>query len=164
MSAADKKKLDGITAGANMLKSDIVNNCTSTNTDKPLAANQGKVLMEKFNQLNSDKLDKSKLYKQLWYGEWTSGTITVPEISDYKLFMVVSSSYPIAMLGVRLWDTIHCQGTDLASQWSQRNFVATFDVSGNTLKNLETSMVDLGYNNSVSTRQTFPITHIIGLL
>ena len=54
MSAADKKKLDGITAGANMLKSDIVNNCTSTNTDKPLAANQGKVLMEKFNQLNSD--------------------------------------------------------------------------------------------------------------
>lgn len=144
--------------------SDIVNNCTSTATNKPLAAAQGKVLMDKYNQLNSDKLDKSKLYKQLWYGEWTSGTITVPEISDYKLFMVVSSSYPIAMLGVRLWDTIHCQGTDLASQWSQRNFVATFDVSGNTLKNLETSMVDLGYNNSVSTRQTFPITHIIGLL
>ncbi len=54
MSAADKKKLDGITAGANMLKSDIVNNCTSTNTDKPLAANQGKLLMDKYNQLNSD--------------------------------------------------------------------------------------------------------------
>lgn len=59
MSSADKKKLDGITAGANMLKSDIVNNCTSTNTDKPLAALQGKLLMDKYNQLNSDKLDKS---------------------------------------------------------------------------------------------------------
>ena len=64
--------------------SDIVNNCTSTATNKPLAAAQGKVLMDKYNQLNSDKLDKSKLYKQLWYGEWASGTITVPEISDYK--------------------------------------------------------------------------------
>ena len=34
--------------------SNIVNNCTSTNTDKPLAANQGKLLMDKYNQLNSD--------------------------------------------------------------------------------------------------------------
>ena len=34
--------------------SDIVNNCTSTATNKPLAAAQGKVLMDKYNQLNSD--------------------------------------------------------------------------------------------------------------
>ncbi len=79
MSAADKKKLDGITAGANMLKSDIVNNCTSTYTDKPLAANQGKVLMEKFNQLNSDKVAKSE--NPLYFRGTITGNLNRLDIS-----------------------------------------------------------------------------------
>ena len=43
------------------LISDIVNNLTSTATDKPLAANQGRVLKESVDQLNSDMNQKSDL-------------------------------------------------------------------------------------------------------
>lgn len=78
--------------------------------------------------------------------------------------MVVSSGYPVVLLGALLWDTVHCQGIDLASGWSQRNFVAKFNISGNTVKNLETSVVNLGYNGGVSAKETFPITHIIGII
>ena len=142
----------------------IVDNCTSDVTYNVLSANQGRILMNKYNQLNSEKLAISKLFKQLWNGTWTSGSLTISGISDYKLFMVVSSGYPIVLLGALLWDTVHCQGIDLASGWSQRNFVAKFNISGNTVKNLETSVVNLGYNGGVSAKETFPITHIIGII
>ncbi len=45
MSSTDKTKLDGIAAGA-QVNPDIVNDLIHTDTDKPLSANQGKVLNE----------------------------------------------------------------------------------------------------------------------
>lgn len=41
------------------LIANIVDNCTSTNTDKPLSAKQGKVLQDQITQVNSDKADKN---------------------------------------------------------------------------------------------------------
>lgn len=41
------------------LIANIVDNCTSTNADKPLSAKQGKVLQDQITQVNSDKADKN---------------------------------------------------------------------------------------------------------
>ncbi len=69
------------------LIANIVNNCTSTSTDKPLAANQGKVLMDKVNQLNSDKLAASTFNnKMAMY--LTYPTVSWGKTQDwYKLFI-----------------------------------------------------------------------------
>ena len=56
------------------LVSDIVNNLTSTATDKPLSANQGKVLQDQITQVNSDM----KNYYSL------SGGIRIPDNADLK--------------------------------------------------------------------------------
>ena len=144
--------------------SDIVNNCTSTATNKPLAAAQGKVLMDKYNQLNSDKLDKSKPYKQLWAGTWNSGNLTVPEFSDYNMFLIGSSSVPIAMIGFKFAGGFHAYGIDMNASAGQRVYAMKCNYSGNTLSGLETATTMTVYGGGVGTKGTFPVSHVIGLL
>lgn len=164
MSAADKKKLDGIASGANMLKSDIVNNCTSTNTDKPLAALQGKLLMDKYNQLNSDKMDKSKPYYQLWAGSWSSGSLTVSGFSDYNVFLIGVSSIPVPLIGFKFVGYFMAYGIDSYTAQGPRVLCLHANYSGNTLSGLGTSLTMHNYGGTIGIKETFPISHIIGIL
>lgn len=57
-------------------KSDIVDNVTSTDTDKPLSANQGKVLNESISTLNSNMKVSPKGLKHISQNIATSGSQT----------------------------------------------------------------------------------------
>lgn len=127
MSAADKKKLDGITAGANMLKSDIVNNCTSTNTDKPLAANQGKVLMEKFNQLNSDLAWEAVTFTK------SSTYISGGDGFGYRMGQICICSLAVEMKKIPAWSGVVIGRVSLQSHMYCRA-VASLQTSGKTVQ------------------------------
>ncbi len=64
---------------AKVSKSDLVNNCTSTATDKAPTAYQVKVLMDKYNQLNGDLGNRGRTYwsgpENIWIpaGTWVNG-------------------------------------------------------------------------------------------
>ncbi len=147
------------------LISNIVNNCTSTATNKALSAAQGKALWDKYTQLNSDKLNIAKVYKQLWYGDgWTSGTLTVPDFSQYNLFLIGFSHVPIPMIGFKFLNTLYAYGVDLNAQYGQRIYCAQCNYSGNVLSNLKTSNVLYYYGGDVGNKETFPITHVFGIV
>ena len=59
--------------------SDIINNCTSTATNKPLSAAQGKALWDKYTQLNGDKVAKSE--NPLYFRGTITGNLNRTDIS-----------------------------------------------------------------------------------
>ena len=68
------------------LIANIVDNCTSTNADKPLSAKQGKVLQDQITQVNSDM----KLVTQTYHFSNTSLYVNIKFESDFgqvKLFI-----------------------------------------------------------------------------
>lgn len=116
-------------------------------------------------QLNSDKLNIAKVYKQLWYGDgWTSGTLTVPDFSQYNLFLIGFSHVPIPMIGFKFLNTLYAYGVDLNAQYGQRIYCAQCNYSGNVLSNLKTSNVLYYYGGDVGNKETFPITHVFGIV
>ena len=147
------------------LISNIVNNCTSTATNKALSAAQGKALWDKYTQLNSDKLNIAKVYKQLWYGDgWSSGTLTVPDFSQYNLFLIGFSQVPIPMIGFKFLNTFYAYGADLNGTYGQRIYIAQCNYSGNVLSNLKTSCLMHRYDGTNGNKETFPITHVFGIV
>lgn len=48
-------------------KSNIVDNCTSTSTDMPLSANQGKILLDKINEINTGTVEIASLSESKTY-------------------------------------------------------------------------------------------------
>ena len=72
MSAADKKKLDGIATGATAVS--IVNNLTSTSTTAALSAAQGKAL-------NDTKLNSSAVTSETWTFTLSSGSTVTKKVA-----------------------------------------------------------------------------------
>lgn len=89
MSAADKKKLDGISTGAN--KVSVTNNLLATVAGTALDAVQGKALDDKINQVYSNLSDlKSYKFEKIGSTNSTSGSMF--DISNYD-FIVLYSTY-----------------------------------------------------------------------
>lgn len=79
--------------------SDIVNNLTSSDTNKALSANQGKTLKE-----FQKKLVNNETIKQLWSGsasEWSNNINIGVNLADYeKLYFVIDTSNFIAEMDI----------------------------------------------------------------
>lgn len=81
------------------------------------------------------------------------------------MFMFVSSSFPITLLGFALWSNdIQAYAIDLNATYGQRTFSMLCNRSGDTLSNLKTSVVINNYSGNNGEKGTFPITHIYGII
>ena len=74
--------VNGVFQDPYVLKSDIVDNLTSTDTDKPLSANQGKVVNDKIVVLE-DMLYEYEIFENI--GSGTTGTVTLPTGGTVRL-------------------------------------------------------------------------------
>jgi len=139
----------------------LVNNCTSTAADLPLAAAQGKVLMDMVTKLNSDI---TKRGRHLWEGSCSDGSITVSDLNKYIMFAVGSRSIPVILIGWQIYGLFHAYGIDLnAYTWGHRLYCMQAGISGDTLSNIKTAYVTVTYGSTNSEKDTFVFTDIWGI-
>ena len=63
------------------------------------------------------------------------------------------------MIGFKFLNTLYAYGVDLNAQYG-----AQCNYSGNVLSNLKTSNVLYYYGGDVGNKETFPITHVFGIV
>ena len=107
--------------------SDIVNNCTSTATNKPLAAAQGKVLMDKYNQLNSDLAWEAVTFTK------SSTYISGGDGFGYRMGQICICSLAVEMKKIPAWSGVVIGRVSLQSHMYCRA-VASLQTSGKTVQ------------------------------
>lgn len=126
-----KQNFDSITTtlGGKVNTSDIKNNLTSTDTDKPLSAYQGKVLDDKITTVSVNLTNKLKHYVHTYNATFTAGSngyFSVPISTDIKDSNLVSiwvyCAHVSTTSGLQLTPIAISSGTLYVHYYSPRAF------------------------------------------
>lgn len=118
------------------------------------------------NNLLADYVPKSKIWKTLWSGSWSSGTITVPNTDDYNFFIVTFSGQG-SVVPVFKWGT-HIRGIGgydegaANSRHDTHAFTATF--SGNVWTFVSATFTKHNFSNNHGPKNSMTVTSIIGVI
>ncbi len=110
----------------------------------------------------TSKIAKQTLYKELWSGTWSSGSITVTDSDKYAVFLAIADDTPL--LGVRMSNTqIKFFGVVYGSS---RQYIKTVAVAnnGNTWTNSGTSNMGHTANGNHTASAVAAINKIIGII
>ncbi len=104
------------------------------------------------------------LNKTLWFGNWSSGPITVPEINNYRVLIVGLVGNATGIVVVRLGNVLRGMGLNLTAGGYQ--IVAGFQgsVNGTTITKTSAGQMVHTFNGNHGTYDVFNVEHIVGLI
>lgn len=104
--------------------------------------------------------DKIKVYKELWTGDLKPGqSIVVSQITEYSVYAVVSSIYPMPLFGIRWGTSIMIFGADCNAQTTIRIAAAKMSISQTKVTLTKSKLQQISTGEMVD----FNINHIYGI-
>ena len=104
-------------------------------------------------------------YRELWSGSASEGnTITVNDVTEYETFVIVSSTYPIALSGVRWGTRIMASGIDCNSPNGLRAASVSLRIGETGKVTVETSKITMVRHGATNgPLDDFAFTNIYGV-
>ena len=136
----------------------IIDNLISTDTNKPLSANQGEVLKA--------LIDSIKTKKLLWAGAWNTGTISVPNFDKYSIFQFHLSGAGGDIL-ISKEDIQYISGTVgfiSADTLTFYNYIFSGTYSGTTLTRNYSGVIAQTIATAAMTKTAVAVTKIYGII
>lgn len=113
----------------------------------------------------TSKIQKLSVGSLLWSGNWTSGSITVPNTSNYRIFLVIQGGQVVQC--IRRFTGLYIDGSAIIGATNGSQFIKSFSASinGNTWTYRWANEITHTPSSNHSTATTGQaITEIYGLL
>ena len=114
---------------------------------------------------NSNMVAKGNVFFLIWSGSATTGqTLTITRFKDFSLFLIGNASYPVALIGCKFAESFHAYGMDSNASNGYRLFSVRGTYTDTTLKITSAYDTMLTYGGNFSSRGSFTITSIMGIV